>query len=173
MTPIWVSENGNSFPINRLRRSQRAKTGAHCFDKGSFRGACFFSAERNYTQVNALHREIGCGAFRVSGLYLQGFATLWPLGGNSLFRERPTGVRREPTWFLSLPGIPGENSRTLELTGGLELTSGFLSEAGFVGSNRRRICVTFATGVIPRWFSDCVSERTSFQHFASRRRVTL
>lgn len=38
MTPIWVSGNGNSCPINRLHRSGCAKIGAHCFDKGSFRG---------------------------------------------------------------------------------------------------------------------------------------
>ena len=38
MTPIGVSENGSSFPINMLRHSERAEIGVHCFDKGSFRG---------------------------------------------------------------------------------------------------------------------------------------
>lgn len=38
MTPICVSENGNAFPINRLRHSEGAKIGAHCFEESPFRG---------------------------------------------------------------------------------------------------------------------------------------
>ena len=38
MTPIWVSENGNLCAVNGFGNLMSPETGAHCFDKGPFRG---------------------------------------------------------------------------------------------------------------------------------------
>lgn len=48
MTPLWISENGNSCSIKRLRHSERAKIGADCFEEVSFRGG-FGHASSNET----------------------------------------------------------------------------------------------------------------------------
>ena len=54
MTPIWVSENGNSLAIKRLRRSELAKIGAHCFEEGPFRGgspACVICTSSHWSSI--------------------------------------------------------------------------------------------------------------------------
>lgn len=62
---FWVPqvEALNNFPFPN---SSRGGT-ENCCDKSPFRGACFFSKEKNDTPVNARHREIGGRAFDISG----------------------------------------------------------------------------------------------------------
>ncbi len=47
-------------------------------------GARFFSTERNPRPVNARRREIGSRAFRVLGLYSQGFTTIRGANGHNI-----------------------------------------------------------------------------------------
>ena len=63
MTPAWVSENGNLCAANGFGNLMSPETGAHCFDKGPFRGARFLSAERKQRPADARRREIDYRAF--------------------------------------------------------------------------------------------------------------
>jgi hypothetical protein len=105
----WDSKSAT--PFRKTASVMRSR--ACCYEEGCFRGARFFSTERNPTPVNARRREIGCRAFCVLCQFWQGFATFWRSARRSLFRERTSGVRKGPSRFLPQPVISGQNSRSL------------------------------------------------------------
>ncbi|TWT35026.1 tRNA(Glu)-specific nuclease WapA precursor [Thalassoglobus neptunius] len=93
MTPVWVSENGNPFPINRLRHSQHAGIGEHCYEEGPLRG----DAERCDLQRarQVLHLDSGfVGGKPIDRVRIDSDGRWWSAGGyTNLYVTLPDGTR--------------------------------------------------------------------------------
>jgi len=97
------------------------------FEERRVRGADCSAAKLADPPVNAKRRERLLRAFRVSCLSRKGLRRFRRGPRRSLFRERPTRLRKEPSRFLPHPRISVTKSLSLSPAGWKKSTSRFLS----------------------------------------------
>ena len=115
-----------ALPFHDFRNRVARESLRRAFGKGSSFLFCVFAVQ---TSSQKTPRGSPPGVFAYPP-FTQRFASDRVAFRDSPFRERPTGVRKEPSRSLPNPGISYQNSLSLWLTGFSKLTTRSLSDPG-------------------------------------------
>ncbi len=115
-----------ALPFHDFRNRVARESLRRAFGKGSSFLFCVFAVQ---TSSQKTPRGSPPGVFAYPP-FTQRFASDRVAFRDSPFRERPTGVRKEPSRSLPHPGISYQNSLSLWLTGFSKLTTRSLSDPG-------------------------------------------